>query len=534
MLGDNPVLDELDNLSPQAKSALQLAHATISGGQPAPASPAPASTPAPVVKPIAAPPVNRVPTLGPAPELPVSGPPVGAPPALSVNSAQGSPLISAALPKAPGYVSPLAANEQKDQTKLQHLRDSGSGIAQIHNRWARIPLQIADAVGSALFPGIAMSLPGTQFHHDLLVRQAENAVRNDETAAQNDAKLGQDRALTEEAEARADALRNPQPKEEESGKTITTHQGVMQWNPATQRYDIKAGDAPEKPEKTTATIRQDRDGNLWAVHPDGISVPVTANGQQLKGEVPEHAGNDFEQFYKDYLSDNKLTDTAHSRLAARAAYAAAGQAPQRPPQVTVIEPNGEGGGVVRTLHNGETVTPGAMTPTQMGSANVPTSATRTMAEAAPKVIEMSDRVLKLIDQQEKDLGPAKSRWNEFMAGKVGAPNAEFTKLRTDVGLLQTMLMRMHVGARGGEQIMQHFHDLIDVSKQDPENLRAALGEIRAYADEVAKSGKPGGAAASNGGGARTIRYQVGKRTYNLPADQEQEFLKDNPQAKKVQ
>jgi hypothetical protein len=117
-----------------------------------------------------------------------------------------------------------------------------------------------------------------------------------------------------------------------------------------------------------------------------------------------------------------------------------------------------------------------------------TSSTKTMTEAAPRVLELADRVTKLIDEQVKTLGPAGSRWNEFMAGKVGAPNPEFTKLRTNVGLLTTLLMRMHVGARGGEYIMKHFQDLIDSGKQSPENLKAAIGEIRTYAQDVAKEG----------------------------------------------
>lgn len=85
-----------------------------------------------------------------------------------------------------------------------------------------------------------------------------------------------------------------------------------------------------------------------------------------------------------------------------------------------------------------------------------------------------------------------------MAGKVGAPNPEFTKLRTDVGLLTTKLMRMHVGARGGELMMQHFQNLIDSGKQSPENMRAALDEIDQYAKETA-SEKSGASQAPQGG-----------------------------------
>lgn len=118
-----------------------------------------------------------------------------------------------------------------------------------------------------------------------------------------------------------------------------------------------------------------------------------------------------------------------------------------------------------------------------------TAATKSMVEAAPGVLNLSKRVRSLIEQQKGSLGPASGRWSEFMTGKVGAPNPDFARLRTDVGLLQTKLMRMHVGARGGEVMMQHFKDLIDTSKQSPENLEAALDEIDAYAKETGQQGK---------------------------------------------
>jgi hypothetical protein len=118
---------------------------------------------------------------------------------------------------------------------------------------------------------------------------------------------------------------------------------------------------------------------------------------------------------------------------------------------------------------------------------VPTSTTRTMQEAAPKVMNLADTVLRQTQEQTARLGPLRSRWNEFIAGQVGAPNPEFTQLRTNVALLTTLLLRMHVGARGGEQMMQHFKDLMDVSIQSPENLEAAVREVRAYAESVGKS-----------------------------------------------
>jgi hypothetical protein len=77
-------------------------------------------------------------------------------------------------------------------------------------------------------------------------------------------------------------------------------------------------------------------------------------------------------------------------------------------------------------------------------------------------------------------------------------------------------MRMHVGARGGEQMMEHFRTLIDTSKQSPENLKAAIGEIVEYAKSV--SGQPSTFTTETGGGTqqganRTAEtpYKIGKK-----------------------
>jgi hypothetical protein len=111
-----------------------------------------------------------------------------------------------------------------------------------------------------------------------------------------------------------------------------------------------------------------------------------------------------------------------------------------------------------------------------------------MIEAAPGVIDLAKKVDALVTKQQQTLGPAASRWNEFMTGKVGAPNADFTKLRTDADLLKTLLMRMHVGARGGEKILERFDNLLQEGTQSPQNLHAALQEIQDYAQQVSRAG----------------------------------------------
>jgi hypothetical protein len=215
--------------------------------------------------------------------------------------------------------------------------------------------------------------------------------------------------------------------------------------------------------------------------PETVTALLKDAADQIGRETPE------KRFIRERMQQGSTYEDAVK------AYAIASQAPQRPPQTIMMVPGAEGGLTAQLVRPGSTVGPGAMTAAGANALAVPTAATRTMAEAAPKVIALADRVEQLVNQQEKFLGPGASRWSEFMAGKVGAPNAEFTKLRSDVMLLQTMLMRMHVGARGGQQMMGHFKELLDSSKQSPENLRAALGEIRLYANEVKQGGRPTGA-----------------------------------------
>lgn len=134
-----------------------------------------------------------------------------------------------------------------------------------------------------------------------------------------------------------------------------------------------------------------------------------------------------------------------------------------------------------------------------------TTATRSMIEAAPGVLALAQHVKELTNQQVSSLGPGAGRWSEFWTGKVGAPNPEFTRLRTAAGLLQTRLMRMHLGSRGGQLIMAHFKDLFDVSKQSPENLLAAMDEVIAYANEL-QGERSGTMAPTRSMGTKTVDF----------------------------
>lgn len=142
-----------------------------------------------------------------------------------------------------------------------------------------------------------------------------------------------------------------------------------------------------------------------------------------------------------------------------------------------------------------------------------TSTTRTMVETAPKVLDLVDRVKAQINDLEKsgDLGPGMSRWNEFWSGKVGEDNPRFRAMMTNTTLLSTLLMRMHMGARGSTQIMQHFDQMIGAGHQSAANMKAALDQLEIYANDVKGAAPlPANYGKSNQGPISKVDALVGK------------------------
>jgi hypothetical protein len=153
-----------------------------------------------------------------------------------------------------------------------------------------------------------------------------------------------------------------------------------------------------------------------------------------------------------------------------------------------------------------------------------------MAEKAPRVLDLASRAEDLLNANEQQLGPLKSRWDEFTAGKIGLKNQGYTQLRTNIGLLTTALMNMHVGARGGGEMMKHFTDLLKLAQQDPDNLRAALGEIKNYANQVKTEGglKTPLPAAAAPPGTVAVPLKSGTILY-LPPGGAAKLRKDHPE-----
>jgi len=117
-------------------------------------------------------------------------------------------------------------------------------------------------------------------------------------------------------------------------------------------------------------------------------------------------------------------------------------------------------------------------------------------------------ISQLIDKLDTagKLGPLASRWNDFMAGKFGAGDADYAALRAKMGLSTTAMMQAHLGSRGGSAMLEHFEDLASAGKMDGTTLRAGFNSEINYMREKAadpnppnytSSGKAGQTAFSN-------------------------------------
>ena len=204
----------------------------------------------------------------------------------------------------------------------------------------------------------------------------------------------------------------------------------------------------------------------------GDNAPFEENAYQDWIKRPENKGKGRDQFR---VFQNKAMDNLPA-----------------PKSEMVYIPDGKNGYKAVDIRPGQTIPAGAITRTGMNSVNVPTSVTRTMYESAPAVKSLAQQTATSIDRAEKKLGPLAGRWSDIWVGKVGATDPDIKKLRVDVALLTTRLMRMHVGGRGGEMMLKHFSELLDTAKDSPENMRAALTEIMQYADTTLAEAKASG------------------------------------------
>lgn len=203
--------------------------------------------------------------------------PQAAAPSAAAPTPAPTTLQSAPMPKPLAKIAPVQPSpaELAHQTEYNRLTGAGpnpnegkSGISQIHNPVGRTLLHIAEAVGGGLFPTIAMGIPGTQLHHQMLVGNESRALDQEQ---RNRKDTAQEQLENAKAQHQFD-LDNGE------AKSPTTEIGLFLKDPAQfakYREMVQRAQATGKPE-----FIKDGEGNIVGMV-DSKGVPHSASDPNL-------------------------------------------------------------------------------------------------------------------------------------------------------------------------------------------------------------------------------------------------------------
>jgi hypothetical protein len=371
---------------------------------------------------------------------------------------------------------------------------------------------VLDAVGSTFLPGLMMGLPGTQLHHNLMVRGAERNVSDEQAqqaAAASRQKTGAEaeelgaRTAHENAEAKllgqqAETMAE-EGKRAPKGNYITVGTGLYDANEGKwiREPQDKADLYEISPERGKALGLTPNDkGEYW--------IPKQAVGSLLKPPA-EKVKSPEQQFIDEYQEKNPGSSIADAETAFKKIQPP--EKPERPPQTMMIGPDG----VAKVVRPGDTVDPGSRTPQQQGSVNTPTMQMRTAGSRAELAASQVPGIIQEVTRLKDQLGPVAGRWNEFMQGKVGAPNQEIAGLRTDLIFLSSAVALAHAVGRLPENLREEFDQMINAPKQDPGNLVTILTHVQKWMQDNAKYMKGEQGQTPGGGGPSVGTVQGGYR-----------------------
>src|SRR5882757_945245 len=307
----NPLLSELDNLSPGAKSALLAAHASsqappVNQGMAAPVAPTHIAPPVDIPPPA----LGVPPQMGSGAASPSLMGGSAAPPSMAaLGAGAGADAGLGNLPAPPKAVAAPRGTLMGDQDERNRLISSGSGIHQIENPWLKGLATAGNIIGGAVAPGLMQAIPGTEQHHNLLLNQANAAVGQDVGNAEKQAQtqeLGaqteQRQALAQQEQAKAQSLLHPEQHQKEDkpenlqqeyadAVADAVHRGV---DPSTDPKVQQWGDAITNLQKQPTPKEQNKDDKFIAIQ------SKMAAGQPL---TPEEKS--FAQGYQKFVDVTK-------------------------------------------------------------------------------------------------------------------------------------------------------------------------------------------------------------------------------------
>ncbi len=421
-------------------------------------------------------PVNPAASSPAAPPPDVGYAPVGAPPMGSLEDLEGRAAQPRVAPMVAPDVPPVGSVEDLESRAAQsRVPPVAAGPAR--PQWKDYAPGGVNNPNPTGVRNFFAHLAGPKFW-DAREKAAEANYKNATAEFEAPGKEQQQEALTAEAQARADALRNPPAK------------------PATE---------PKTPQEVYARAVQQaiEEGRDPTTDPLISKLADTITSIQKPTNEKQ---NDFEQFYNDWLKDNRFPDTAHNRLLARQAYAAAGQPPQREQQQLAVSPDG----TVVELKPGAKVPKGTTT---LGSEmKGPTADEQRRADLAQNMNENLDQLEEILDRRPDLFGPFAGRYTglkEFIG--TGDPDVAALKtLEEQMGMAMVgahaMRNAQHVET-AARAVTNSFHNEPKAIKQAIKTARESLATFQQNAGE-----KPGSSGEKTGGKKEApegTRIQVG-------------------------
>lgn len=219
---------------------------------------------------------------------------------------------ASAVPVGPSMPNATATRQAGDEAELARLKSTGSGVEQLQHKHPILGTiaRIGDAALGSLFPRVAMNVPGTTAHHQVLEARSQGAVAQDvgeqekeAQAAESQARAGAVPSTIAHTQADTDALLHPQAKVGATPDDQVIHD-LMTGDNGKPRVNPKTG-MPYSYLDAYTTVKQ--------------------AAQDVKPEVTAKPDSPEQQFIDEYQRTHKGATVGQ----AVAAYAAATQKPER-------------------------------------------------------------------------------------------------------------------------------------------------------------------------------------------------------------
>jgi hypothetical protein len=353
----------------------------------------------------------------------------------------------------------LASHEMHPGTPIQTgVASLWTKAQNIHNPILRVLGEIGaggaralDTVGTIAAPGISAAIPGTTMNQRVATARANAEEGRQAGLAKEEAGTGLEKSQAKEAEARGE---------------LAHEQAQVVGNP-------KEGLTPE--ETTIHDLMTGENGqprlNPKTNQPYSYLEAYTAVNQAKQDVKPEKPGNDFEQFYHDYITDNHLPDSAHNRLMAREQFAKAGQAPQRPQQQLGVV-----NGKIVELKPGMEVPKGTESLSGDLKGSKPTADETRRSDLARNMNENLDELEEIVKRRPDLFGKLAGRWTGLKEA-IGTDDQDIARLHT---IKEQMGMAM-VGAhamRNAQHVEAAANSILNSFKNGPDAILASTGDAR--------------------------------------------------------